>query len=441
MMHPALRSRFLRASKVTGTSASAAPPSARSVRRLLGQVSERPWASPEKVLVVVTLYGGNDGLSTVVPYDDGAYQDARPGLAYQVGEILDLGPGPGAGLGLNPAMTGLHALWRTGRLAIVQGVGYPNPSRSHFTSMDIWQTAAAAEPLYTGWLGRWLDLQEPADQDPLRAVSIGSVLPPMLAGERASGAAVPLGAMPLPGRLRAKDVARLGRPDAGDPVVESAVAASLCDFLTVRDTFDPVVRHWQQSTHGRRPDGGSLATQLDFVAACVQAGVSTRVYAVSLAGFDGHADAKPTQSSLLAEVDTAVSRFLGRLDGAATTPTVLIYSEFGRRVAANDSHGTDHGTAGPVLVAGPAVRGGCYGERPNLRDLHDGDLKFTTDFRSVYSALLDSVLDTEPARVLGSQFPRLALLCPRTTVPAHGGGSDQGDQHRRAREAALPGDG
>jgi uncharacterized protein (DUF1501 family) len=399
------RRRFLIASGVTAGAALAGGATAVTVGQLLDAGRRDPLPSGARILVLVTLYGGNDGLNTVVPATDPVYRASRPDLAYGEHEVLPLRDG----LGLNPAMKGFKALWDAGRLAIVRGVSYPRPDHSHFRSMAIWQTAAPASPAPTGWLGRWLDA---TGRDPLRAVAVGPVLPPLLAGERVAGAALPLTGIDLPAGYL-DPVSQLCHADPGDVGLAARAAGSLGDLLRAETTFGPVLTGSAapspapSSTGGGGGDGGALAAQLDVVARCVTAGAPTRAYSVSLGGFDTHADEKDTQARLLGELDAAVTGFLHRVAaGPAGDRVVLaVYSEFGRRVAANANQGTDHGTAGPVFIAGHPVKGGFYGDEPPLSRLNDGDLFATTDFRDVYATLLHRTLDTDPARVLTAYRP------------------------------------
>ncbi|TRW88454.1 DUF1501 domain-containing protein [Mycolicibacterium sp. 018/SC-01/001] len=355
---------------------------------LLRAARHEPLAQGSGIAVIVTLYGGNDGINTLIPYADNAYHDARPDLAYAPTDVLHLDDT----LGLNPAMTGLHGLWQAGHLAIVRGVSYPKPDHSHFRSMDIWQTASPDEPVSTGWVGRWLDS---TGDDPLRAVNVGAVLPPMAVGQRVTAAAL------TTTRSHADDfgsvIAALGAPDPRDTDVMAAVAASYRATGTADRTFAHLAA-------GRSKDGASLAAQLDTVAAAITAGVPTRLYMVALGGFDTHADERSTQQRLLQTLDQALTPFLRTMAGDqhGRNVVVMAYSEFGRRVRANASQGTDHGTAGPVFVAGAPVRGGFYGDEPSLTDLDDGDLKYTTDFRDIYQDLLVGVLGADPAPVIGA---------------------------------------
>jgi uncharacterized protein (DUF1501 family) len=361
------------------------------------------------VLVVVTLYGGNDGLNTVVAAQDSAYQKARPELAYQPHEVLDLGDG----LGLNPGMTGLKSLWDSHELAIVRGAGYPKPDHSHFRSMAIWQTASPDTSVPTGWLGRWLDA---AGGDPLRAVSVEPVLPPLLAGERTAAASLPVGGLTLPGGALGAAFSGLGAPQAGEEFWQAKVARSVTDLHdAVRVLGGATASNPPSSTPSagqQKSSKSALAAQLDVVASLIEAGVPTRAYSVSLGGFDTHADERGTQQRLLTELDGALTPFVRRMGTTdrGKQAVVLVYSEFGRRVTANSGHGTDHGTAGPVFVLGRGVRGGFHGAQPSLTDLDNGDLKSSTDFRDVYATMLETVLGTDPGTVLGGYHGRVEGL-------------------------------
>ncbi len=400
-MDPISRRRFLIASGVTGGAALIAGSSAVTWSQLHDTAASAPRAKGEPVLVVLTMYGGNDGLNTLIPYADSAYHDARPELAYKPEEVLHLGDG----LGLNPAMKGMAKLWQNKQLAVVRGVGYPKPDHSHFRSMDIWQTASPAAPARTGWIGRWLDA---TGDDPVRAVNVGSVLPPLAVGAKSTAAALSVGrTKQLPSAVNTA-LAGLARADSGDTAAGAMVCESYRAQRTVASMFDPVVG----GTQSDDASGDSLKAQLDVVAQCIKAGVPTKVYSVSLDGFDTHADEKGTQQSLLATLDLSLSGFLADLAAGphGRDVVVLAYSEFGRRVAANASQGTDHGTAGPVFIAGAGVRGGFYGDQPSLTDLDDGDLKSTVDFRSVYGELLHRTLGGDPHQVLDSVPAELGFL-------------------------------
>jgi uncharacterized protein (DUF1501 family) len=317
--------------------------------------------------------------------------------------VLDLGEG----LGLNPGMTGLHELWKSDQLAVLRGVGYPKPDRSHFRSMAIWQTGSPTTAATTGWLGRWLDA---TTTDPLLAVSLDTLIPPMLAGAKVAGASLPVGGVKVPKTALGRSLGLLGRPDTADGLWQARAAKAIADLGTVQKTLEPAVKkpdeepdENDENSQGASAGGQSeLARQLDLVATLIELGVPTRVYSVSLGGFDTHSDERGTQQRLLTELDTALTKFQARLAATERGRQVVttVYSEFGRRVTANASDGTDHGTAGPVFVLGRGVSGGFHGAEPSLTDLDDGDLKAGLDFRSVYASLLGSVLGAEPGGVL-----------------------------------------
>lgn len=361
---------------------------------------DRPLADGSGILVLVTLYGGNDGINTLIPYADNAYHDARPELAYAPSDVLHLDDH----LGLNPAMKGMAQMWEQKKLAIVRGVSYPHPDHSHFRSMDIWQTASPTTPVSTGWIGRWLDA---TGEDPMRAVSIGPVLPPLAVGAKTTAAAL----TPIdlsPDRFDAA-MAALGADDPHDTPAMSMVCSAYRVTRLADETFRSLASKQAASEDDPR---NSLAEQLDTVAKCVKAGVPTRVYMVQLGGFDTHADERDTQQQLLQTLDEALTPFLADMatDQNGKNVVVMAYSEFGRRVAANASDGTDHGTAGPVFIAGVPVKGGFYGDEPSLTDLDDGDLKTTTDFRDVYHGLLVHTLGADPVPAVGEGRIDLGFL-------------------------------
>jgi uncharacterized protein (DUF1501 family) len=391
------RRKFLLASAGLGAAGLVSSACAVSWPDLMREAKQRPLAEGSGILVILTLYGGNDGINTVIPYADNAYHDARPELAYAPGDVLALD----GQLGLNPALKGLAQQWNNRKLAIVRGVGYPQPDHSHFRSMDIWQTASPSEPVSTGWIGRWLDA---TGNDPLRAVNIGSVLPPLAVGEKCTAAALTASEKPEPAGRFAATMNALGVDDPND----TPAMAAVCDAYRATRTVDATFGEFEPSS-GKH---NSLAGQLSMVSSAVQAGVPTRVYAVDLGGFDTHADERGTQQRQLQDLDEAVTPFLQQMaaDRYGKNVVLLAYSEFGRRVKANASQGTDHGTAGPVFVAGAPVKGGFYGDEPSLTDLDNGDLKATTDFRDVYYELLSTTLQTDPTPSVGAGRRSLGFL-------------------------------
>ena len=414
------RRQFLVCSGVTAGAALATGATVTSWRQLFAAAQRDPLPAGASVLVLVTLYGGNDGLNTVVPAADPAYHDARPDLAYAEQDVLPLGDG----LGLNPAMPGLAGEWAGGRLAIVRGVSYPQPDHSHFRSMAIWQTASPRTPTTSGWVGRWLDA---TGGGPLRAVAVGATLPPLLAGDSSAGAVLPLDGSALLDESWQDPLLALSSAHQGAHPFLQRAAQSLGELVAV-DRSLATVAHPATSDPDADPgdptggdagaDGATaggqsqLARQLGVVARCIAARVPTRVYSVSLGGFDTHSNERTTQTQILGELDAALTAFRDALAAVPAAPDVVtaVYSEFGRRVAANANQGTDHGTSGPVFVLGDAVNGGFHGDQPSLTALDDGDLHVTTDFRDVYASLLSGVLGADPARILGGYTGELALL-------------------------------
>ncbi|MGO9343198.1 MAG: DUF1501 domain-containing protein [Acidimicrobiales bacterium] len=383
-------------------------------------------------LVLLTLYGGNDGLNTVVPYEDSLYHSSRGILAIDPSTILPLGDG----FGLHPSLPGLKKLWDARHLAVVQGVGFADPNYSHFESMDIWQSGVPSEPVSTGWIGRWLDTTAGS---PLRAVGIGPTTPMALTGAKVQGVTIPAGKLILPGDPTEEALyATLAGTALHEALLLKESAHSNGDLLQVQRSLGPILDRSASSNPlhldpnpgsssasadagqalaianggGGLSSSGILATQLSLVANLILAGATTQVYSVELGGFDTHADQGPTQKTLLSQLDTAVSAFVDAMSngprGRATT--MIIYTEFGRRVAANASAGTDHGWANVMFATGPSVKGGWYGEPPSLSKLSEGNSVYTTDFRSPYATVLDRILGVDPSAFLQGSFPTMAFV-------------------------------
>ena len=393
------RRRFLIASGVTGAAGLAAGAITLPLREIMGTAGEIP---PEaRILVIVTLYGGNDGLNTVIPFADAAYAKARPELAYKANEVLKLDETTG----LNPAMKGFHRMFGEKKLAIVRSVGYPEADRSHFRSMDIWHTAEPKQPGHTGWIGRWLDT---VGGDPRLAISFEPVLPPLLAGAKSAGATVGSNGLRLPRSYSVKQLAALGTAVEGESPLQARAASCFRDLVGVDELIKEAKEYAEETKNeqGRGTGTGgqtALDNQLNLVAQCIEAKVATRVFSVSLGGFDTHADEKQPHAALLGILDRGVTNFLDRMAKSEQGKKVVvaIYSEFGRRVKANASDGTDHGAASDVFLAGVRVNGGLYGEPPNLTKLDSGgDVKYSTDFRTVYASVLDRLLNADPGQVL-----------------------------------------
>lgn len=373
---------------------------------------DRPLPANTPILVVVTLYGGNDGLNTVIPYTDPIYFSSRPDISYKQEVLLPLD----AELALNPAMKGLKSLWDQKQVAIIRGVGYPNPDRSHFSSMAKWQTAAPEKHLNTGWLGRWVDTQT---EDAMLAISLGSVLPPMLAGAKRSGSALPIGGLVIPKGALANQCAQLAKISKKDSTLMAAAATSMRNLFNISASVQPVLKLPAPvapdlpTTNGGNAGGdNNLAQQLDVVAKLIAAGSPTRVWSVSLGGFDTHANEANAQAELLGVVSDSLSRFMGQLKATSRSNdvTIMVYSEFGRRVVGNGSQGTDHGTSGPMFLIGKTVKGGFYGEQPSLKNLYKGDLAVTTDFRDVYATVIEKVLNSPVDPIMGKWSGRVNFL-------------------------------
>lgn len=396
------RRNFLTASGVVGASALLAGAAGCSWQDVTRAASQSPLPAGTPILVLVTLYGGNDWLNTVIPVDDPAYHDARPELAYTHDEVHLLD----GSTGLNPGLTHLSELWSSHTLGILRGVGYPNPDRSHFRSMDIWQSASPSTPVSTGWLGRWLDTA--SDPEPLLGLNIGPVLPEVAVGAKRTFAA--LSVKEQTADPMAPIMAALAAPDSGATAARRLVSAS---YSAVGQVRDDLVSHLSDvPLPDQVTDDGSLKSQLLTVAACIKLGAPTRCYTVSMGGFDTHAGEKSTQTQLLTSLDTAISEFRTALNGSPRSSDVVLvaYSEFGRRVKANASQGTDHGTAGDVLVVSDRVVGGFHGDQPSLTDLDAGDLKESQDFRGLYAELAAKVLGADPTSMLSGGVPATAVL-------------------------------
>jgi uncharacterized protein (DUF1501 family) len=383
-----------------------------SIDQIAQAAIDRPLPANTPILVVITLYGGNDGLNTVIPYTDPIYYSSRPDISYKATDVLPLD----AELALNPAMKGLKTLWDQKKVAIVRGVGYPNPDRSHFSSMAKWQTASPVKHISTGWLGRWVDSQP---EDSMLAISLGSVLPPLLAGAKRSGSALPLGGLVIPKGDLAAQCMKLSKPVNKDSKLMAAAATSMRNLFSVSTSVQPVLKAPAPvdpdlpTVNGGNAGGESnLAQQLDVVSKLIAAGSPTKVWSVSLGGFDTHANEANAQAMLLGTVSDSLTRFMGQLKSTTRSNdvTIVVYSEFGRRVVGNGSEGTDHGTSGPMFVIGNTVKGGFYGEQPSLKNLVKGDLAVTTDFRDVYATVIEKVLKSPVGPTLGTWTGRVNCL-------------------------------
>jgi uncharacterized protein (DUF1501 family) len=373
----------------------------------------------DTVLVVLEMTGGNDGLNTVIPYADDLYHKARPTLRKTKDTVIRLDDH----VGLHPGMQGLRPMWEQGQLAVVQGVGYPNPERSHFESMDIWQSADPKRLTKTGWLGRAAaEVENRAGGVPILHLGRDR-LPLALAGAPGGGAVTVGGQDSF--RLEVGE-GKGGRPEARRRLVEGLSAPAkgpgeddLVSFVQRRQvqTLTAVenLRDLLEGPGAARGFGTGLQQKLQLVAGLIARGFGTRIFYVSLEGFDTHAEQGPSHQRLLGELADAVGGFFQALKttGHDRRVRLMTFSEFGRRVQENGSRGTDHGAASCLFVAGPSVRGGVVGGHPSLADLDAGDLKFHTDFRRVYATLLDGWLGCDSKAVLGAGWDHVKELEPR----------------------------
>lgn len=374
-------------------------------------------------LVVLYLSGGNDALSTLIPYTDPQYFARRPTLAIPAGNVLQIGSdSSGRALGLHPRLTGLRSIFNSGRLAIVQRTGYPNSSRSHFEGTDIWSTGDPSSPQGTGWLGRYLD-RLPSPVDPLTAWSSVREVPRTLLSRTVGVPAIPNAqqyafASPNGGAdaQYARDTAT--RMSSHLPVDQPHLAFVNATAQAAFATLDRVGQVAAYRPTVTYPNNG-FALALRTVAAAMANEVGTRVFWVQTGGFDTHSgqgvNANGTYAGLMGTVDGALSAFYADLQNQRLLNDTLVlqFSEFSRRIDENGSQGTDHGAAGIMLAMGGGVRGGIYGTAPNLRVAPDNatlengsrDVRFETDFRSVYATVIERWLGSDPAAILGGGFP------------------------------------
>lgn len=382
------------------------------------------------ILVVVQLSGGNDGLNTVVPFADDLYAKARPNLHLTEKNIFKIG----GDLGFNNSFAGLRPEFDAGRMAVIQNVGYPNPNRSHFRSMEIWHTAQAeGDSLQTtGWLGRYFDAccggVDPRKRPGEIGMSFGKVVPQAFRNHSNVGLAIhdpqtfqwnPSGETTTLANAQEKVFEKINRPGGmtseaggiagGEPETIDFLRHTAMNAVVAGDSIRSILK--TEDNRGKYPDG-LLSGQLRMVAKLIVGGFRSRVFYVSQGGYDTHANQLAGHARLLEDFSRSVGAFLEdiRKQKASERVIILAFSEFGRRVAENGSQGTDHGAAAPLFVLGDAVKGGVHGERPDLSDLQDGDLKHKIDFRQVYASLLGKWLQTNPDPILGAKFQPMEIL-------------------------------
>jgi uncharacterized protein (DUF1501 family) len=380
------------------------------------------------ILVILQLAGGNDGLNTVIPFEDDAYFRARSTLAIPKSKVLSLSEG----FGLHPQLKGLKGLHDDGHLAVIHGVGYPNPNRSHFRSTEIWQTASDAQKTEShGWIGRYFDsCCEGAD--PAVGISIGSSQAPQaFSADKRRGIS-----FANPSQFRF-DLRKSSDPGAAEEFFRDInemdhemqggsigmldgpadMGGDTLDFLqrTALDatvSSDKVLETVGKTKSSVSYPAGKLADSLNLVARLIAGGMPTRVYYVSLGGFDTHSNQEGTHARLMGELSAALTAFTGDLKAQGNFDRVLTmtFSEFGRRVAENASRGTDHGAAAPMFLLGGKIKPGFHGEAPSLEKLHNGDLIHTVDFRNVYATILEKWLQAPIEPVLKRRFSTMDFI-------------------------------
>ena len=369
---------------------------------------EKPVMVPpgNKVLVVLQLSGGNDGLNTVIPITNDIYYRERPKIGIAKKEAVVLTDE----VGLNPALECFKGLYDDGSLSILNSVGYPNPDRSHFRSMDIWQSASNSnEYINSGWLGRYLDAQCKGCDKPTQALEIDDVLSLALKGKETSGLA-----FKDPRRLYSSSNERFYKEiNAAHKTTEETV-----DYLykTMSQTISSADYIFEQSRlhpSSATYPGTELGKNLKTISTLIQSDINTKVYYVSLGSFDTHVNQEGQQKRLFTELNDAVKAFTADLKKNNRFQDVLLmtFSEFGRRVSQNASNGTDHGTANNMFfISGGLKQKGLLNALPDLSDLNDGDLKHKVDFKNVYATVLNKWLGTNDKMILGKQYDHLKFI-------------------------------
>jgi uncharacterized protein (DUF1501 family) len=365
----------------------------------------------DRVLVILQMAGGNDGLNTVVPFGDPAYHAARPTLGLEDSQVLPLN----ADTGLHPSMKNLQRMFAAGQLAVVQGVGYPQPTYSHFEGMYVWQHADPTRSRTDGWMGSLLAAQLDSGGHPLTGCALHeTATPPEM---NAQGAVVSVIDSVDAYRVRGDAGQRAAAPalyqrtpGAYGVLLDQALATAESGITALQQTastYRPAVSYPSET------DGGSLSAALQLTASLIATQPTVKVCHVVLGGFDTHQDEHNRQATLLSQLDSSLRAFMADITahGQAGRVVLMTWSEFGRRIAENGSGGTDHGAAAPLFVLGAPVRGGLYGEPPSLTSTIDsGNLKYTVDFRSVYQTMIRDWLQADPSGVLGGSFPEVSLL-------------------------------
>ena len=369
----------------------------------------------ERNLVVIELVGGNDGLNTVVPYNNGLYYDNRPGIGIPQQEVLPID----GNFGFNPNMPALKALWDQGQLAVIEGIGYPKPNRSHFRSRDIWYTAEPETIGVEGWLGAAIRDLDAKAENVLTGVNFGRGLPRAFVCKGVPVASVgnleTYGLLPDIDdenvRLHALDaLGRMYGPDGGRDIVAQALSENGAQALLGADILRTAPEKYSSSVeYADTP----VAQSLKGAAQVMSAGLGARILYAQHGNFDTHSNELQSHAKLWLDASAAVSDFTDDLkeQGLWQDTLVLVWSEFGRRVRDNGT-GCDHGSGGVAFVLGGSVQGGQYGQYPSLReaDLSEGDLAYTNDFRSTYATILDRWLGLDPDPIVHGQFEQFNFV-------------------------------
>ncbi len=373
---------------------------------LLEAAQEAAPATDGHRLVVLQLTGGNDGLNTVIPFEDDSYHRSRPALAIPKARVLRLEGS--TEMGLHPAMEGMQALYREGHLAVIQGIGYPNPDRSHFRSMDIWHSAnPSIKEKGKGWLGKSLETK-PAE---LNAVHIGGEsLPLALHGERHVASIQNLDFIELLSGSKGSRLKKILRAANSDPRPqrEDYVRGLANETL---DSLDKILKVSRNPAPVEYP-ASELGRKMKLAGQMVSGGYPARILYLSQGGYDTHARQGDVHTGLLGDLSGALTAFYRHVEktGAAERVTVMVFSEFGRRVKENASLGTDHGCAAPMFLLSGKIKGGLHGPSPDLSNLDRGDLRFTIDFRRVYATLVEELFRIDSKKLLGGSFDKLGLF-------------------------------
>ena len=365
-------------------------------------------SASDTVLVVCQLSGGNDGLNTVIPYSDSQYYSLRPTLGIREAQAIKLNDH----IALHPSMQPLADLYKKGKVAIIQNVGYPQPNRSHFRSMEIWQSASPDNKLKYGWVGRHFDQQATIGQlNPVVALGLSTEKPKSLDAKTAS---IPCFASlaDMQSMVGDPDMEAMLRRIQGSDSANAGTRVVQQANKTAFDAMSILSKKLGTYTPSGAYGNDSFGQGFKQIAQLLATSPQTRLVYFSASGFDTHARQADSHSKLLGGFSNAIAAFQGEMEaiGKADKIVVLVFSEFGRRTFENTSGGTDHGAAAPMFLIGNRVKGGLHGPNPNLTDLSDGDLKFTTDFREVYATAVDDWLGGDSTVVLGTKFKSVEVI-------------------------------